>query len=474
MKNKIFNLSIWGLLAISFIACKEEELRTHYPESMPVFDKASVAENAIVYGDSITLSVEVSDSQTPLSFLDVKVIVNDQLIKSERVRTKGNKAAYSKRYKIPFAAYMPDKAEVQVHLSAVNVEGTHKDLVLHNTIASRPPIPTIWLVTATQAIELPLTDAKNYIYSASGLTFGNEVSFRLATKLNRFKKIDWTDPANIVFGWVNNALGFINDKGEWIKLTDKSLVGFNKITLDLFNFTVKGEGEKLMPATSLDISKFSNVDLSSTDHLNVTTKETWKTANIYLGEGTEMTISGVADLANSMSPDFFEVTGGNTAKFLGKTGVYTVYYLPRMNYVFVEQPAAVYPEALWLCGVGFGPARQPYAKTSSWNWNSPLEYKFCRKVSAGVYETVMYVEHVEDAAAAEPWRLRFSAKFFHQRGWGGEEDARNYKMPNSLLSAPTTSDQGNFVGTADLIPVPGVYRFTIDVSNKKTTFVKIK
>lgn len=472
MKN-ILKTTIIGLITLFFAACQQEELRVHYPESMPMFDNATVAENAIVYGDSISLSVGVSDPLTPLSTLEIKVVVNDEIIASESVRTKGNSATYTQKYWVPFIAHMPDGAEVEVHLSSINVEGSKKDTVIFNAIASRPAIPTIWLVTATTAVELKLTDAANHIYSASGLTFGSEISFRLATKLNRFKKIDWTDPTNLVFGWVNNTLGFIDSNGPWITLSDPTLVGFNKITLDLFNFTIKGEGDKLTPATSMNVSTFGTVELSSTDNMNVTTKENWKTAQMYLGKNTEMTITGVSNLSNGLTPDFFEVSGTTTAKFLGETGVYTVYYLPRLNYVFVEQPNAVYPDALWLCGVGFGPTASPYKKTSSWNWNSPLEYKFCRKVSPGVYEAVMYAEHVVDATAAEPWRLTFSAKFFHQRGWGGEEDARTYTMPNTLLFAPTTADLGNFVGTADFNGQPGVYRFTINVNAKTTSFVKI-
>jgi hypothetical protein len=80
MKN-IFKTTIIGLMAVFFASCQEEELRVHFPASMPVFDNASVAETAIMYGDSITLSVGVSDPLTPLSPLSIKVV---QLKKSEQ------------------------------------------------------------------------------------------------------------------------------------------------------------------------------------------------------------------------------------------------------------------------------------------------------------------------------------------------------------------------------------------------------
>jgi hypothetical protein len=209
--------------------------------------------------------------------------------------------------------------------------------------------------------------------------------------------------------------------------------------------------------------------------MNVATKEEWKTKVMYLGEGTEMAISGVTDVENSMNPTFFNYNEGNKVEFLGKTGIYTVYYLPRLEYVFVEQPKAVYPDALWLVGVGSGPARMPAIKTSSWNWNSPLEYHFCRKISEGVFEAVFYANHEVDETAKEPWRLTFGVKFMHERGWGGEESSNNYALPaNGYLFSPTVSDVGNFNGTPEFANLPGIYRFVLNVNTKTSTFVKIK
>lgn len=483
MKN-ILKTTIFGLMALVFASCQEEELRTHFPISMPVFDNASVAENAIVYGDSISLSVDISDPLTPLSTLEIKVVVGDEIVFAERIRTKGNSASYAQKYWIPFVAHMPHKAEVEVHLSAVNIEGTKKDTILLKTIASRPEIPTVYMITPTATVEMKLTDAANYIYTADNLSLTNDVSFRIVTKINAFKKTDWANPANLVFGLINGQLGvvdvtingnIISVTGDMIRLYDPALVGFKKVTLDLFNFTVKGDGDKLTPATSMSISTFGTVQLTSIDHMNVATKEDWKTKVMYLGEGTEMEITGLTAVENSMDPTFFKYVGGNKVQFLGKTGIYTLYYLPRLQFVFVEQPTAVYPDALWLVGVGTGPARLPGIKTSSWNWNSPLEYHFCRKVSEGIYEVVFFANHEIDLTANEPWRLTFSMKFMHQRNWGVEESSNNYALPsNGYLFSPSPNDVGNFSGTAEFGNLPGIYQFTLNMNTKTSTLVKIK
>ncbi|MDX9747223.1 MAG: DUF5016 domain-containing protein [Paludibacter sp.] len=483
MRNLVKSILI-GLISVVVASCQKEELRVYFPTSMPVFDAASVAETTIMYGDSISLSVDVSDPLTPLSTLSIKIVVGDEIVTSEKVRTKGQEATYSQKYWIPFVARMPQGAEVEVHLSLENVEGTKKDTIIASTIASRPEIPTIYLVTSSKTVELKLTDAANHIYSANGLTFGNDISFRLATIVNRFNKIDWSNPANMVFGSINGQFGLaevtINGTtasvtGDMLKLYDPTLIGFKKITLDLFNFTIAGEGDKLMPATAMNINSFGTVQLTSIDHMNVAKKEDWKSAVMYLGEGTEMTISGLSNVANCMNPTFFEPTGGNKVKFLGKTGIYTVYFHPGLEYVFVEQPNAVYPDALWLVGVGSGPARTPGVKTSSWNWNSPLEYHFCRKISDGVFESVFYAEHEVEPTAAEPWRLTFGVKFMHQRGWGGEESSQFYQLPsNGYLFSPSPNDVGNFAGTAAFKNIPGIYKFRLDITNKVSTFEKIK
>lgn len=484
MKSIFKPIILTGLIAILMVACKEEELRTHFPISMPVFEQAVVSEQSITYGDSISLAVKVADKLTPLSTLEIKIIVEDELIAKESVRTKGNNSSFTKKYNVPFVARMPQGAKVEVHLSAINVEGTTRDTVIANTTAMRPAIPTLFLATATKTVELKLVDAQKFIYEANDLSLDNSISFRLATKLNRFNKIDYTNKDNLIFGWDKGSLNLVDVKmegslpvisGEEIKLSDPKLVGYKKITVDLLNFTVKGDGDKLTPATLLDISKLGIKQLSSVDHMNEVTKEDWKTSVMYLGQGTEMEILGIANVANSMDPTFFEPTTGNKVKFLGLTGIYTVYYLPRLDYVFVEQPNAVFPDALWLVGVGMGPARSPGVKTSSWNWNSPLEYRFCRKVSDGVFETIFFAEHEVDPAASEPWRLTFGVKFMHQRTWGNEESSDNYTKPaNGFLFSPSPNDKGNFNGTAAFADQPGIYRFVIDMNKKTTSFDKVK
>jgi hypothetical protein len=64
-------------------------------------------------------------------------------------------------------------------------------------------------------------------------------------------------------------------------------------------------------------------------------------------------------------------------------------------------------------------------------------------------------------------------KFFHQRNWGGEEDARTYSIGTDLLFAPTAADLGNFIGTEKFAGQAGVYRIIINTTLKTVSFTKI-
>ena len=324
---------------------------------------------------------------------------------------------------------------------------------------------------AALGIKLNLIDPQNHIYQATNLSLANNITFRLATKVRSGNRIDWTGMA---FGLPDGEFGqiyTIND--PQFNLSDPTIYGFTKITVDFFNLTVTGEGKKLEPATALNISTFATENLTSVDNLNIARLKSWRTLETYMGKDVEITFTGFGNLASSLTPDFFEVTGADKAKFLGETGVYKLYFLPEANYLYIEQPAARFPNALWLDGVGAGRPAAPFVKTTSWNWNTPEEYIFCRKIAEGIFQATFFANHIEAAVIDEPWRDRFSMKFFHRRGWEGEEDARTYTISTPYLSAPTESDKGNFVGTPEFEGQGGVYRFTINTNNKTMTFVKI-
>lgn len=471
---KIINkyLAIISLL-IGVFSCTNEDIVVTYPSSIPQIDTAKVTETTITYGDSIHLKIATSDKIAPLSTILIRVVVNNDIVASETVRTKGNQSSFTKAYHVPFVANRPDNAAVKVYLTLTNVSGIEKDSIVNSTIAKRPSMPDIWLVTSTHltTYKIPLktdTTAQN-IYVLNNLSFTNSISFRLATKVNAIKKVDWT---GLVFAKNETGFGLTTDPlNDWITIFEPTLFKIKKITIDMLNFTIKAEGQPLEPVNTLDV----NLDLVANPS-TLNTSAPFRGGNVYFGENMEVTFTGLTgDIANNVSPDYFIKTGTNKAKFLGKTGIYKAYYLIASNYIYIDpQPETLYPEVLWVCGTGYGRPSSPYGSTASWNWNSPMDYYPARLVSPGVYQVTMYCKNEpgKDKDGNETTYGTLNFKFFHKRGWwdGHETWVDDYTVQEPFLG-PT--GVGGNIKVLSATVVDGVYKFTLNTNSKTLTYEKL-
>jgi len=445
---------------IGFWACTNEDIVVRYAASTPKIDTATVKEAQITYGDSIHVKVVISDKIAPLSTLLFRVVCNNEIVYTETIRTKGNAAGINRTVGVPFVANRPDNAPVKVYLTETNVSGSVRDSIVSTTIAKRPIISEYWLVPdgTAKGVKLNLTDATNLIYNIAGLTFGTTINYKIATKVKGpFKKVDWS---GLVFGKVGDGIGIVDSitnsiTSASITTTDATLVGISTFTFDALKFSIKVGGKLLEPVTTLDMT----ADLPA-NPAALGTSTNFRGGNVYFGEGVEVTFSGITNLANNLSPDYFQVTGPTTAKFLGKTGLYKAYFLTTASYLYIEpQPEAIYPEALWICGQGFGRPQTPYLTTGSWNWNSPLDYFPCRLVSPGIYQVTIYCKN--DATVETLGSLNF--KFFDKRGWwdGHEHLSTDYTVSAPLSASSVAGNVGNTVGLSSA-PFEGVYKITLN------------
>jgi hypothetical protein len=468
MKNIIKFILLAAMIAV-YWACSKNDVVVRYPKSTPSIDTVLVAESMITYGDSIHLHVGVSDKVAPLSTLLVKVVVNNEVVASDVIRTKGNRASIKRTYKVPFVANRPDNAPVSIYLTSTNVSGTEKDSIVSTTTAKRPIITDLYIVPdfgSGASAKLVLVNADSLLYKATGLLYTSSFNYKIATKIDKFKRIDWS---GMVFGKVGDGIGLIDQTGESINATDATLVGISIFTFDALHFTPKLGGKPLEPVTTLDIM----ADLPANPPTLINNID-FRGGNIYFGENVVVTFSGsgiTTNLANNISPDYFEVTGTNTAKFLGKTGLYKAYYLTTANYLYIEpQPELLYPDALWVCGQGFGRPSTPYMTTASWNWNSPLDYIPARLVSTGIYQITVYVQNTP---GTDKWgTLNF--KYFHKRGWwdGHEEWSTFYTVSPPFYATGDAGVVGNVVTLSTDI-FEGVYRITLNQNDHTITSVKL-
>ena len=455
----------------SFIwSCKNEDVRVTYPASTPSIDTSKVKETLITYGDSISLHVALSDKVAPLSTAKIKIVVNNEVVISETVRTFGNRFAFDRKYKIPFAPKRPDNADVKVYLTSTNVEGFSKDTIFSTTKAKRPVLPEMWyFADGAKGLKMTLTDPVNYIYKLSGQLYGTTINFKIGSKAKTvfgFKRLDWS---GLVFGKGSSGFGLVDSiNGESLAITDATLTGISEVTFDAYNFTVSVDGKKLTPVTTLDITADLVANPSS-----LGSPTDYRGANVYFGEGVEVTFTGVTNLTNNLTPDYFEVTGATTAKFLGKTGSYKAYFHTPSGYLYVEpQPTAIYPDVVWVCGSGFGRPQTPYSITTSpWNWNEPTQYAPARLLSPGVYQVTMYCKNEPNTDGNIYGKCDF--KFFHKRGWWDDHElwVDTYTLTPPFLGPAGV--KGNVKLPNDAV-VDGVYRFTVNENTKTFTAVKLK
>ena len=308
------------------------------------------------------------------------------------------------------------------------------------------------------------------------LGYPNTYECLLAAVGTKFGRIDWNYP---VFGMLNGQLSLITEaqlesgEASTILLCNNEIesidtVRFNPSTLDLYY-----GGKAIQYVSQLDV----NTDLSEV------TGKTYRYAKVFFDPAIEVTISGVANIATAHNLDYMEVVNSNVVKFLGEKGMYEVYYLPTEDYIVVEPlKDAVYPNVMWMTGVGFGlPVAEPKTQ-GGWGFDNLGQYIACRTVAPKVYQFTAYLKNGVNADFATYGSLVF--KFFHQKGWGGEESGGNYEQiglpiqgvgPEGLtkLNGDTGTEAGNWIANTQE-EFEGIYRITLDRNKFTTTYEKIR
>ena len=123
------NLFLWllGLTVCWLASCSEEEGRVKYPYSCPELSGLQFSTtDQTPAADSLYFSVKIHDPETPLSTLEVKLMVGETLVSSQSIRTKGTDVSIvEKGIYIPFEADLEENQEAKVVLTAINVDGRY-------------------------------------------------------------------------------------------------------------------------------------------------------------------------------------------------------------------------------------------------------------------------------------------------------------------------------------------------------------
>lgn len=479
MKKHIY--IIFAAVAVLFAACQQKEFRTVFPEETPQVS-GELLTSEVLYGtDSVTVRVNVTAKQTPLSTLTLMVTVGEQentkQVAKEVVRTKDYEYSATHTYFVPFGSGMDDGAPVKVYLTAENVEGVQNTIIVEGCIGHRPAINTLYIMPPTVQYGLigkgtEMTKQGN-TFVAYDLGYPKKVEFLLAVHGNKFGRIDWTQP---VFGVVDNDITLITEEmfenglASSIQINNDDYSTIDTIIFDATTLTLTYGGKIVTPVTTLNV----NTDLlENPDYMSSGAAKEYRGAKIFFDPELEFDIVGVTDITKAYNLDYMELLDNGKVRFLGDKGQYYVSYKVDEDYIVVEPDYNLQaPEAMWMCGVGMGqPSANPKV-TSGWGWDSPNQCFATRQVQPKVYQCTVYMNNSEDAEHAGWGTVNF--KFFHAHKWDvGEEFGPNYTMSGlNIMGSQESSNNGNWWATS--APFEGIYRITLDMNNMTTTYEKIR
>ena len=313
--KRIFQVLFLALIAIGYTACQPDSFREVFPKGDPQVTANMLTKDVNFGSGSISFEVTITEKETPLSTLAIKVIVGMNVIASEEVRTPDLMFKDTFTYAIPFGPNMPEGEPVKVYLTATNVEGTTKDLILNDCIGHRPALETMYVMPPTIDYK-PLGKGKQMTwdgekFTAVDLSYPKSIECLLAVVGTKFGRVDWNYP---VLGMLNGQLSLITEEqfnaGEAtpIVLANDNIESIDTITFDPLTFDLYFGGKVAQPVSALDV----NVDLAEV------AGKTYRYSKIFFDPTIEVTISGVSNMATAYNLDYMEVKSNNVVKFFGK------------------------------------------------------------------------------------------------------------------------------------------------------------
>lgn len=469
------------LATLLMAACQPEHYRTVYPAGQPEMT-ATMLTQSVLYGtDSVAFDVEINEKATPLSQLQVKVMVGLQVVATDMLRTKDYHYAARLTYAVPFGPNMPEGEDVKVYLTATNVEGTATNVILTGCTGKRPAMETMYVMPPTVQYtgigkgQQMTYDEAQQVFVAYDLKYPKSIQCLLAVTGTKFGRVDWNTP---VFGMYKDKLTLITkeqfeaEEATAIILEDDSYETIDTIIFNPLTFEVTIGGKVAMPVTAVNVET-DLVEEPAYISSSAARKE-YKGAKIFFDKNSEVEITGVVDLSKAYNPDWMEYVGGNKIKFLGDKGMYYLSYKVAEDYLVVEPLYELTdPDVMYLCGVGMGqPSWDPHA-TSGWGFDSPNQNFVGRLVAPKTYQFTVYM--LNDAENADhPGFGAVNFKFFHQHGWGGEETSLDYDQSGlNIVSSNEESNVGNWWSTSDPL-FEGVYRVTLNKNTMTTTYEKVR
>lgn len=448
------------LSVLIFVSCTDDiDKPGSWPEwptpSQPKIENARLTglkgENTIMAGDLVKFVAKASDEFNNLTSYELTITIAGQTVFSKNEKLEGKTGDINIETKIPFVANFEGNTYPEVILKVVNdlAAGTSEVKLeeASNILINRPATPDkLYIVdNAGQVFELNTLDDVDYGFQTMGDLSAIGMSYKIAEKLTVDNQIDYS---GLVWGTKDNKVTVIekeSDASISISVPEGDML--ESISFNMFTFAANP-----LLANPVDVV-FVSSSLPG-----------YMEATISISEGQVVEFKNIENgIENLLRPDFFTNASGNKAKFAGPAGQYKLYYNTSDKFIYIENTNLVYPDGLWICGLGLGFPQEPFNATLQWNWWLPHEYIFCKKTADNIFETTAYFEK------------GFLFKFFRQRNWGAEETAHSYTMEpaNWLVNAKNEwGDLAGDFGSGEQF-TSGVYKIEINMNTKIVRLTKV-
>lgn len=400
----------------------------------------------ILLGDEGQFSVILKDQYNDLKQADLEIMLGNNVIFSKTYSLKDLEADLVSDFKIPFLKNIENNTKLAAKLKISNETNngiTEYTLPEELQLSiKRPQFAKLYIVDDQGlVVELSKESTSDHIYTTTTDITGLSSRIWIAQKVTAQNRPVYSA---FVWGMVDDEIVVVGEnEGQAIPVVVPDGGTLKSVSFNSFTFQTSD-----LLFNSINGTEMNNSPIQGYMELLVD-----------LTKGQEVTFLGFGNVANKLNVDFFINRGETKATFDGNSGKYKILYNLGSEFLYIEKEGTTLPDAMWICGSGLGFPQAPFVTTTQWNWNIPTDYIYCKKVADNVFEATVYAN-------------AFMFKFFHQKGWGAEEDGRTYTKLSENVE-----DGRNEWGdkTGDFAPgssfVPGVYKLILD-RNAKTIMMQ--
>lgn len=404
MKTNIYQRAAFLILFawLAFSCQQKEDMIVDPKAEAPVVGELSLNNTTLVYGDSVTAKITVTDADA-LSHVEIKLMANNSVIYTKLIPGYNKKSlTLEENIQVPFDRLCGNQvAELVVTATNKNIKTAEKTYEL---TLERPVFEQLYLVAGEAAEEIILElDASDpvhpYLYRAS-VDLPNNTEAFIYSKTGK-QGIQWG------FSSGTNTCDLASDSPISLCNSQSTDEKVKEIAFDAYSFEITPL-KKEMTVNDVTFLLYKK-DPTDKEYVN----NTLRALNVPLVKGAEVSRE-LIDLSEiTFDPDYFDVSDDKLI-YKGQSGNVTLYLNMLFNFVFVENPEnplasnVSYPEVLFVNGWGIG-RPEMWSYNPDWSFDRAVIF---RKVSEDNVQTVY-----SQTVIVSKW-VQF--KFYNKKDWGGE------------------------------------------------------